>query len=234
MEHAAVLDSDLHRQLGADLQAATDGNQAGEEATASELLARASVGNQVAWDQLVDRYGGLVWAVARAHGLNPDEATEASHLTWLLLAQHLGSLQQPERLGEWLAATARRESQRLRRLRGHDGAVADDPDLAARSRPTPAAAVGVLIAEGEAGRWQAVAVLPGRCQSLLWLLLVEPPLRDAELAAALGMPIDRVGWTRARCLDCLRRGATAGGSPGRPVGAGWPAAAGCDAQGEDP
>jgi len=233
MEHAAVLDSDLHRQLGANHRT-REPHQAGEATTTSELLARASMGDQAAWDQLVDRYSGLVWAVARAHGLNLDEAAEASHLTWLLLAQHLGSLPQPERLGEWLTATARRESQRLRRLRSQAGAVADDPDLAACRRPTPAAAVGVLIAEGEGGRWQAADLLPGRCQRLLRLLMVEPPLHHAELAAALGMPIDRVDRVRARCLDCLRRGTTAGRSPERPVGVGWPAAAGCDARGEDP
>lgn len=234
MQRVAVLDRDPGGQLSADQQTATDGNQAGEEATASELLARAGMGDQAAWDHLVDRHAGLVWAVARAHGLNLGEATQASQLTWLLLAQHLGSLQQPDRLGEWLAATTRRESQRLRRLRRQAGAAAGELDLAARSGPTPAAAVGLAAGEGEAGRWQAVAMLPRRCQPLLRLLMAEPPLGDAELAAALGMPIDHVGRTRARCLDCLRRATAAGRSPERPVGAGWPATAGCDAQGEDP
>jgi DNA-directed RNA polymerase specialized sigma24 family protein len=67
---------------------------------------------------LVDRYGGLVWAVARAHGLGPDDAGDVSQVTWLLLTQHLGSLQQPERLGVWLLGTATREAYRMRRLRG--------------------------------------------------------------------------------------------------------------------
>jgi DNA-directed RNA polymerase specialized sigma24 family protein len=231
MQPAAVLDSDISARIGA-VHRAREAHQAGEATTAWELLARASEGDQLAWDHLVERHAGLVWAVARAHGLNLDEAAEASHLTWLLLAQHLGSLRQPDRLGEWLATTARRQAQLLRRLRSHRG-VADEPDLAARRRLTPATAAGVPIAEGEAGLWHAVDVLPECCQPLLRLLVVEPPLRDAEIAAALGMPIDRVGRMRARCLDCLRRGTTADGSPERPVGAGWPAAAGCDAQGEE-
>jgi DNA-directed RNA polymerase specialized sigma24 family protein len=234
MQHTAVLDSDLHSQLGADHQAAADGNQTGAEPTASELLARASVGDQAAWNHLVARHSGLVWAVARAHGLNPAAAAEASQLTWLLLAQHLGSLQQPVRLGEWLAATTRRQSQRLRQLRRHAGAAAGEPDLAARSGPTPAAAIGLAAGEGEAGPWHAVAVLPSRCQPLLRLLMVEPPLGDEELAAALGMPIDHVAQARARCLYCLRRATTADRSPQRPVGAGRPATAGCHAQGEHP
>jgi DNA-directed RNA polymerase specialized sigma24 family protein len=55
-------------------------------------VARASAGDQGAWDQLVARYGGLVWAVARAHGLRHADASEVSQVTWLLLTQHLASL----------------------------------------------------------------------------------------------------------------------------------------------
>jgi DNA-directed RNA polymerase specialized sigma24 family protein len=118
LRQQTVLDSYLDGGIGPDHPASAEGNQAGEQPTTSELLARASVGDQVAWDQLVDRHGRLVWTVARVQGLDLDEAADASHLTWLLLAQHLGSLPQPERLGEWLAATAMRESQRIQALRG--------------------------------------------------------------------------------------------------------------------
>jgi DNA-directed RNA polymerase specialized sigma24 family protein len=96
----------------------TGGHAAAAAAGTSQLVARASAGDQVAWDQLVDRYGGLVWAVARAHGLGRDDASQVSQVTWLLLTQHLGSLRQPERLGGWLLGTARREASRMRRLRG--------------------------------------------------------------------------------------------------------------------
>jgi hypothetical protein len=85
-----------------------------------ELVARATNGDQVAWDQLVERYGGMVWAVARAHGLAAHDASDVSQVTWLLLAQHLGSIRQPERLGVWLLRTATREAYRMRRLRGYE------------------------------------------------------------------------------------------------------------------
>jgi DNA-directed RNA polymerase specialized sigma24 family protein len=209
MPQAAVLDRDLHGRIGPSHRGAKEGNQAGKDANASELLARASLGDQLAWDTLVDRHGRLVWAVARAHGLNLHDAADASHVTWLLLAQHLGSLPQPERLGEWLAATARRESRRIRALRGLD-VEADQPHLEPR-RHQPPVAVGWLATEREAEPSHTVASLPGRCQPLLRLLMVEPPLSDAELAAALGMPIDGVGQARTWCLGCLRPGTTAAG-----------------------
>lgn len=209
MQYAAVLDRNLDGRIGA-AHRARETSLAGEQPNASELLTRASMGDQAAWDNLVQRHARLVWAVARAHGLNLDEAADASHLTWLLLAQHLGSLHQPERLGEWLAATARRQSLCIRALRGNRGVLADHPHLEPHRRQAPAAA-GLLTAEREAELWHAVASLPARCQPLLRLLTVEPPLRDAELAAALGIPIDHVDRERAWCLHRLRPGTTASG-----------------------
>ena len=64
--------------------------------------------------RLVDRFGELVWSTARAWGLNPEQGADAVQVTWLRLAEQLDRLQDHyERLGVWLAATARRESLRL-------------------------------------------------------------------------------------------------------------------------
>jgi DNA-directed RNA polymerase specialized sigma24 family protein len=86
----------------------------------AELVARARDGDQLAWDGLVDRYGGTVWAVARAHGLDARDAGDVSQVTWLLLTQHLALIPQPERLEAWLLRTATREAYRMRRLRGYE------------------------------------------------------------------------------------------------------------------
>jgi len=42
-----------------------------------DLVSRASNGDQDAWNQIVDRFAKMVWAIARAHRL--DEATAARH-----------------------------------------------------------------------------------------------------------------------------------------------------------
>jgi hypothetical protein len=122
-----VLDERPGRRGRAAHQADDPGRPA---AATAELVARASVGEQAAWDRLVDRYGAMVWAVARAHGLSPTDAGDVSQVTWLLLTQHLDSLQQPERLGAWLLRTATREADRMRRLRGYGV-----PDTGAHGRP---------------------------------------------------------------------------------------------------
>jgi DNA-directed RNA polymerase specialized sigma24 family protein len=121
MQPTMVLDEGSDRRPPADHQAqATGGHAAAASATTCELVARANTGDQGAWDQLVERYGGLVWAVARAHGLGHADASQVSQVTWLLLAQHLGSLRRPERLESWLLRTASREAYRMGRLRGYE------------------------------------------------------------------------------------------------------------------
>src|SRR4051812_31229099 len=84
-------------------------------AEVAELVRAAADGDQVAWDELVDRYNGLVWSVARSHRLSSVDASDVVQTTWLRLVEYLGRLQDPERVGAWLATTARRES--LRTLR---------------------------------------------------------------------------------------------------------------------
>jgi len=118
MQQTIVLEEVLDRPSRGDGQTVNTGGHVVALAGTCELVARANTGDQVAWDQLVERYCGLVWAVARAHGLGPADAGEVSQVTWLLLAQHLGALQQPERLGSWLLGTATREAYRMGRLRG--------------------------------------------------------------------------------------------------------------------
>src|SRR5258705_49296 len=81
----------------------------------AELVRAAAEGDQAAWNGLVDRYNGLVWSVARSHRLAMADASDVVQTTWLRLVEHLGRLQDPERVGAWLATTARREA--LRALR---------------------------------------------------------------------------------------------------------------------
>jgi DNA-directed RNA polymerase specialized sigma24 family protein len=126
MQQTMFLEEGLGRRPRGDGQTLNTGHHTAASAGTCELVARASTGDQVAWDQLVERYGGMVWAVARARGLDPADAGAVSQVTWLLLVQHLGSLPQPERPGMWLLRTASREADRMRRLRGCDVANADE------------------------------------------------------------------------------------------------------------
>ena len=78
------------------------------------LVDAAAKGDQAAWDRLVQRFSGLVWSVTRSLGLSDDDATEVSQATWLHLVEQIDRID-PDRLGAWLADTARREAARRSR-----------------------------------------------------------------------------------------------------------------------
>ncbi|HEX5120436.1 MAG TPA: sigma-70 family RNA polymerase sigma factor [Pseudonocardiaceae bacterium] len=165
-----------------------------EEQTA-ELVGRAAAGDADAWRALVDRYRGVVWAVARAHRLPDADAADVSQATWLSLAQHLHRLRDPDRVAAWLTTTARRESLRVLAVRRREPPV----DLS-----TMELAVDGPEAGGDAV-WRALRGLPERCRALLRLIAYTPDLSYAQAARALGIPAASVGQTRGRCLAVLRR-----------------------------
>jgi RNA polymerase sigma factor (sigma-70 family) len=168
----------------------------------AELVAAAAIGNQEAWDALVDRFGALVWSIARAHRLGDADAADVSQTTWLRLVEHLGRLRDPESVGAWLATTARHECLRLIRQADrfrYDEAALDPVD------PEPLPEALLVADEREMQLWRAIESLSERCRSLVRVLMADPAPSYEEVAAALDMPIGSIGPTRARCLEQLRR-----------------------------
>lgn len=171
------------------------------EPTLGEMLAAAAAGDQPAWDTLVQRFAPLVWAVARAHGLDRVEAADLSQTVWLRLVEQLGRIREPEALPGWLRSTAHHECLRIRRRTREAPvdwqALSGIPDDAA----TDAAA---LADERDTVIATALTRLSQKCQSLLRVFAFSPDAAYAEIAGALGMPIGSIGPTRARCLGHLR------------------------------
>jgi RNA polymerase sigma factor (sigma-70 family) len=174
-----------------------------EEAEVAAHVRAAADGDTAAWDALVAQFGGLVWSITRAHRLSDADAADVSQTTWLRLVEHLDRIRNPERVGSWLAATARNECLRVLRLSGRHVLVGDDFD--AVDEDTPSAAAELFLAERDAALWRAFQALPPRCRALLQVIVASPAPSYEELSAALEMPIGSIGPTRARCLERLRR-----------------------------
>jgi RNA polymerase sigma factor (sigma-70 family) len=171
--------------------------------TLQELVQAAGEGDERAWSALVDRFEGLVWATTRAHRLSPAEAADVTQTTWLRLVENLDRIKDPERLGAWLATTARRECLRHIRLRGRELQIEDDSFFDAPSEEPFEARL--IVRERDDALRRAFARIGERCQALLRLLSASEPPSYEEIGAALGMPIGAIGPTRARCLEKLRR-----------------------------
>ena len=172
--------------------------------TDGQLLAGARGGDTGAWDALVARHAGRVWAVARAYRLSRTDAEDASQVTWLRLVTHLDTIREPDRVGAWLATTARNECLRLLRKAGRQVPVAEEEDLEPLDVEPPEPDAGLLRGERDASLWSALARLSERCQRLLRVLMADPEPTYQEVSAALDMPIGSIGPSRARCLAQLR------------------------------
>lgn len=170
-----------------------------------ELVRAAAKGDRAAWDGLVERFGGLVWSIARAYRLSAADAGDVSQTAWLRLVENLDRIREPDRAGAWLAATTRNECLRIIRRSGRQVPTDMDAevDLADTTATPPDA--GLLASERDEALWQAFAGISERCQVLLRMLITDPPASYDEIGAALGMPIGSIGPTRARCLEHLRR-----------------------------
>jgi RNA polymerase sigma factor (sigma-70 family) len=174
-------------------------------------VAAARAGDQTAWDALVDRFAQTVWTIARSYRLNASDAADVSQTTWLRLVEHLDRIEQPERVGAWLATTARRESLRLLRQRSRQVLAGEDFDERPDPSPTKPPEHGVTVQERRNLVQGLVQQLPDRSQVLIRSMSTESQLSYREISDALGMPIGSIGPTRARALGQLRRLATQAG-----------------------
>lgn len=167
-----------------------------EAVPSGELVVRARAGDEAAWTALTERYSGMLWAIARAYGLDRADAADLVQLTWLRLVEHIDALRRPARVGTWLAVTARREAARALRATPVRRGLVDVPGPAGPD---------AVCAERERLRAvrDALRSLPDLCRQVLWLFAWSPTY--AEVAAALDIPVGSVGPTRARCLASLRK-----------------------------
>ena len=171
------------------------------EATHGELLVRAAGNDQSAWNELVDRFGQMVWSVARSFGLDDPTAKDVAQTVWLKLVENCDRIKEPERLPGWLVTTCKREAIRVSRLRNRAIPTEFEYDVVDESPPLES-----LLIEDEERRTVVAAFqkLSEGCRQLLRLLTIEPPLSYDEIAEATGRPIGSLGPTRARCIENLK------------------------------
>ncbi len=170
----------------------------------ASLVRRAAEGDRHAWEGLVDQYARLIWSITVEFKLRESDAADVAQTTWLRLLQHIDRIEHPDRVGSWLAATARNEclrslAARKRVVLGHDdieldNAVAHGPEVDER----------LLAAERDQVVRDALSRLPRRWQRLLEMLMSDPPVPYADISDELGLPVGSIGPTRRRCLARLR------------------------------
>jgi RNA polymerase sigma factor (sigma-70 family) len=185
------------------------------ESEAAILVRRVVAGDRHAWPELVERYSGMMWAVARSHRLSQHAAADVVQDAWLRLIEHIDDIREPAHVGGWLATTTRREALRVITARRHEDTLGNA--LLDRADPLADGPDDVLIhVEEYEALHAALRMLPAHQARLLRLLSVEPRPSYAEVGAALDMPVGSIGPTRARALARLRTLLAASDSPTEP------------------
>jgi RNA polymerase sigma factor (sigma-70 family) len=170
----------------------------------ASLVRGAVAGERQAWERLVEQFARLIWSITADFKLADSDAADVAQTTWLRLLEHIDRIEYPDRVGSWLAATARNEclrslAARKRVVLAHDeevlcGVVASGPEVDER----------ILADERDQVVRDALSSLPGRWQRLLELLMADPPTPYADISHELGLPVGSIGPTRGRCLAQLR------------------------------
>ena len=177
----------------------------------AELVRAANEGDQDAWDALVDRYTGLIWAVARGHRLTTADAAEVVQTTWLRLVEHLDRLRDPAHVGAWLYTTARHECLRTIRRNGRQVPVAEVESVTYLRPDEPGPEALASNADRDRRLWSALNAMPDRCRQLLRALMADVAPSYEDVSLAMQIPIGSIGPTRARCLSRLRKDVVAMG-----------------------
>lgn len=159
----------------------------------AELLPRASAGDPAAWDEIIRRYSGLVFATVRSWRLQNADAHDAVQNTWTRLAENCHRIQRPERLGGWLVTTAHRECLRILRHQ------AQHPPPARHDTAKAAAGQGDSAVDPE----QRVidADIAQTLEKLAEELSSSRRTRLRELARAAGIPPSKIRQLREKLAE---------------------------------
>jgi RNA polymerase sigma factor (sigma-70 family) len=187
---------------GATNRATTDRDIADLDAT--RLMRRAANGDPQAWEGLIDRYGRLIWSITRDFKLVESDAADIFQTTWMRLIEHIDRIEHLDRVGSWLAATARNECLRSLTARKRVVLVQEDDQFDGPAPHEPEIDDALLAAERAEVVREAMTHLPQRWQRLMEMLMADPPASYAEISDELGLPVGSIGPTRGRCLARLR------------------------------
>ena len=170
----------------------------------ADWMRQAATGDIRAWNRLVDQYSRLIWSITASFRLGESDAADVVQTTWMRLIEHIDRIEQPARVGSWLASTARNECLRHVAARKRIVLVQEDAEFDAADQHAPEVDEALLASERVRDVRQAMSYLPLQWQRLMEMLMADPPISYAEISDQLGLPIGSIGPTRGRCLAKLR------------------------------
>jgi RNA polymerase sigma factor (sigma-70 family) len=169
-------------------------------ATDAELVARCRDGEQRAWDELVERFAGYVYAIlARGFRMSDHESEDLFQEVFARLYERIDSLRDDEAIRAWIGQTTRRLAIDAYRASQKEG-------LAAGSGvPESGGLDSRLERLGEAlDVRRALSGLPEPCRDILTRFFIRDQSYRA-IGEALELPPGTIASRISRCLERLRK-----------------------------
>lgn len=172
-------------------------------------MVRCQLGERAAFDELIERWHGPLWAYIRRVAGDPDAAADVLQETWLRALRAIPRLRDGERLRPWLFGIARRTVMDRWRVKYRDPEPLEDivADAVAALEPDD-------HEPGLAALDRGLERLPIVERDALTLFYLRE-LSLAEIADVLGVPVGTVKSRLFRARRLLRRELDASGGSAR-------------------
>lgn len=174
----------------------------------AELIRRCRANDQTAWDELVERYQRLIFAIPRRSGLTEEQSSDVFQDVFLTLFEKIDEIEQPDRIRSWMVTTAKFKTWAL--VRGSKGFYSPeteeemDAEMASIADNSPLADEMLIELEEQHLIRSALKELEERCQQILSMIYLRDPAASyAEVAISIGVGETSISPLRTRCLKKL-------------------------------
>jgi RNA polymerase sigma factor (sigma-70 family) len=172
------------------------------------LIKRCRENDETAWDELVERYQRLIFAIPRRAGLTEEQASDVFQDVFLTLFEKIDTIEQPERIRSWMVTTAKFKTWAV--VRGSKGFYSPETEeemeaeMASIADGSPLADELLVELEEQHLIRSALKELEERCQQILSMIYLRDPAASyAEVAISIGVGETSISPLRTRCLKKL-------------------------------
>lgn len=180
----------------------------------AELVKACRRGDQSAWDELVDRYQRLIYAIPRRAGLSEERCSDVFQEVFVTLLEKIGEIEHPEKIRSWIVTTAKFKT--WASVRSEKGVYSPETDEEMEDEMSrlpdsgPLADEQLIRLEEQHLIRTAVAMLEERCRKILSMIYLRDAAASyAEVAETIGVGETSISPLRSRCLKKLEKILTA-------------------------
>jgi RNA polymerase sigma factor (sigma-70 family) len=180
------------------------------ERSDAELIKACRSGDESAWNDLVDRYQRLIFAIPRRAGLSEEQASDILQEVFLTLFEKLDDIEQPDRIRSWIVTTAKFKTWGL--VRSEKGFYSPeteeemDQEMASLPDTSPLADEHLIELEQQHQIRSALKEMEERCRKILSMIYLRDAAASyAEVATEIGVGETSISPLRARCLKKLAK-----------------------------